>query len=80
MMSSSSFTTAMMLLNDRRQYIRYLRAQRQSLTVDMVMVSVVPLVNSLFNDTTNVKAMEDASLLIPLIYTVIWIMHPRLPW
>ena len=59
----------MMLPMDRRQYIRYLRAQRHSLTVDTVMRQVVPMANSLFNDTTDVKAMEDASLLIPIIYS-----------
>ena len=56
----------MMLHEDRRQYIRYGPEQRHSL---MVREQVVPLVNSVFTDATDVNAMDGASLLIPLIYS-----------
>ena len=56
-----------MHLVGRSQFIRDLRAQRHSRTVDTMIVALVLLVYSLFNDTTDVKAVEDSSLLIPLI-------------
>ena len=58
-----------MHLVGRSQFIRDLRAQRHSRTVDTMIVALVLLVYSLFNDTTDVKAVEDSSLPIPLIYS-----------
>ena len=69
MMNTSSLTSLVMHLVGCSQFIRDLRAQRRSRTVDTVIGAVVLLVYSLFNGTTDVKAVEHSSLLIPLIYS-----------